>query len=1845
MMRRDTYNNIVKTARLLSLVVLMAFGAGLKGWGQDYTINSNPAGFPQPNIPELVETIYVKNGEERDLVVEELTGVDNASTYAWYVRWYRVDANGSPLPIEGHFKKGNVSQRTTSDDKSIFWYYALSYSNINSQASTVIYTGQDSEDIVICDVSPYVDNGLWNTSSSSTTINEPTISKRYKFIIKPYNEIKGKLSDISGDALETFYITVPDDATNINLQMDMSAESYYWDDNGTERQGDYFVYRTSSSGSNIGYYTDRIISINGNITSDRTIYVYAIQSGWYLYESPCLAKFVITTQEDAGFKLGTSISETDEHRNPSQFPKKYELAGYNDFDIDDKKLDIQGAVSYLTPENNVSQTPMDPSLTSYGFTNPALLSISPHLTPKRDHYGLYRSANVSNISKRPLYYNGHYYEGHYDVNSWAQGRTDGGSFLTNKYYDWYFPRVSSSDHAFYDRTYHETGKYGFFYYVDASVQAGRIVRVPINGTICANTELTVIAWLADLTDAATVPNINLLLWGENSGTKESEVLHRFSSGDLTQTANRAEWFQLCYNITIDRSKVNLYDTYYLEVQNNALNSDGADYAIDDVRIYRTLPNIQVQRENACDASTLIVSTDYETILRNMGWSEGDIVAQEKDDTHPNGFDYNNLQLRKYRYGLMGEDHQYKNSVVGNVYFAFMDKDLSEWLIVNKNAIGISEVASKAIRIPVSTVQAGQDEGGYEFYTTDRDQAMLNEKLMNLRAVNDYNKDIDLWNDQYPDGNHTPIPTDGIGIPGQEGFDEDKYQEASETLYNRLNIPRLRCPWYDAKEGNKGRLYLAVVDVNDTELKYQGETIGYNNDGEAVTASGEYYVISFSAADVADYEGATGVDPTSDCALRSLFTVYPAATILIETAMGEPETAACAGSLRKITAVLNGYNEDGEPVNLKENNISYLFDWYLDSMEAYRKDSIENNNISIKQVLESYREAEQDYDVITVEEVNNWDGAGSGEGKSRLIKLLNDGLLLTGSEGGTTFDLELPNTNRIVAIPYVYAGNMEAYTFCSRQTELSLPVEELDIPVINPGFPGITELDGGAPLRLGLRNMENTVTLKIPFTEYGLQMADGASHLGVSGNPEISFREGTSATLTPVGNVSELRIPKGYSETSSLATITITWNKDAVSSFEEGHEYELLFPFVQYDSNNQVLSSQCDGLGSLKIKIVPEYLTWQGDGSDVWYNDDNWNQSTEGELYFDQGLNVGTSTDDANGSDPDLTKAFAPLYFTKITINPKQDKDVVTADQLNLLKETKTTYTITSDGTTNTYELLNFGNSGMNISSNTTLNIEYDMAVDTIENGIKVVPYYGNKVDQIYFKPEATLMNQHYLDYQKAWVEFESIPETPYWMSSPLKGIYAGDMYAPSSNGRQETEAFKDITYSETANSRWNPAFYQKAWDKAITYSNNEDGTSTTSINAVKSNWSIEYNDVTVPYSLGKGFYSKVEKESAGNVLVRLPKADTEYKYETKTRALTNTGKQLGDYGRLADATEISIDLSKEDTETRQEEVDGNGTHFLVGNPYMTYLDMKAFFDNNTNLNRKFWTLDRDEGSIVVGTPDISNWSGNDVDGYHTVESTQSYVAPMTAFFVELSDKAGDDKTIEFTTAMMAAKPTTTNNVYTKSYSASNPILTLTAERGETRSVARLLTSDKGHDAYEASEDAVLLLDSELDAPMVYTVAGDVAAQFNTMQSIRNVPLGVYAAKGEEVELTIRGISQFADKLYLYDALTKQSTPLDDDSYTFRVTGPSHGRFTLTSQNRISAESDICVYSPIAGQLLVMSSPEEALQRVQVYDMSGRMVVSRDNIRNTTCQLSLASGIYIVYAENESGNVRVKIRIR
>lgn len=55
---------------------------------------------------------------------------------------------------------------------------------------------------------------------------------------------------------------------------------------------------------------------------------------------------------------------------------------------------------------------------------------------------------------------------------------------------------------------------------------------------------------------------------------------------------------------------------------------------------------------------------------------------------------------------------------------------------------------------------------------------------------------------------------------------------------------------------------------------------------------------------------------------------------------------------------------------------------------------------------------------------------------------------------------------------------------------------------------------------------------------------------------------------------------------------MTFNDNAYQQFNEGQTYALYIPFGEYDGENFVEGS-CEGYATLLVKIVPEYLTWQG----------------------------------------------------------------------------------------------------------------------------------------------------------------------------------------------------------------------------------------------------------------------------------------------------------------------------------------------------------------------------------------------------------------------------------------------------------------------------------------------------------------------------------------------------------------------------------------------------------------------------------------------------------------------------
>lgn len=1916
---------------MLAVAMLLGFSAVV--WGQETTT--------LPNIPNLdikaeitrnttidnfntvhkrEQVIYVVPGKPRTLAIPEIMN-SRSSTYNWYMHWYKgengenfnldkVDINydlgyansktaisqTTTLVYNGQTYDGSTKiftspslLRTTSEG-GFFWSRGLNtgITEYAFDASTVSVTIGDNftgEAVLYCDVS---DNNNYKWDAKNNSYEEPTLLKRYVYIIKSAKGYVNELDEGNGRAI--YEIDYPKESENINISMPSMPTNYFW---GTDyKQGECFVYAKDNEnsddytkfmkGKKLAAYLKGWQATPVNPGGEKvTYYIKAIdENGDY---SPVLAEFRFTPVENSGFMFEEDLGLD---RRPWDNTRVYEEIGYYDFDLNDV---LQ---TTLSEDNNVSGTQMPQNETAYGFMQKKINSIE-NTNNVRNQYGLFRSANVSGVSANAGRFDNRTYKW------WVIANATSSTYYTNK--------------PLYDRTYESTKtKYGYFYYIDATDEPGRIVDVKINGTLCDYTELMVSVWVADLTrpmNNPLAPNINLILKGkrvkDDDGSTEDVVLHRFTSGDaLTDyvvdseltgyttsfNVNLLRWQQLCYRVNLTKYDLNEFTQFNLEIENNEPHTDGADYAIDDVRIYKSKPDIRVQREDACDMSTLAVSSDYGTLLRNMGYMENEQTISDWSTIDEN--------LLMYRLGLNGapnydgtdsENFLTKStfeSYIFNSYYSFVEglddsrpnveavsvtkaddeslakddpdpiilgptdletgvnegKDVYRWVRINKELKNYNPMVVFSYRTIITTRAPGFNDaaGHYYNYATTADEAQKWEYVFNLRALQDYNYLVENWDNVASNftgisgkpswlGEKLKIPeslesSDYVtfadadlaliaNLPSMTVAQETDYEEVMHKFWSLFGIPRIRVPWYDK---DNDIMYLHKMDVSNTDLKYEGEVVK-DTDGNSITATGNYHVVLQNALAV----GGGTVNVKDVCTLISPFKINTPIKISVD-ATASANVYACAGTLRKISADLIS-KDDEDPLD----ETVYSFDWYLGSIDSYSLVNVDG--YYLQDMLERLRTeyssvfgADFGYD-----EVDAWEPTVDQDIRIRttLLELLdpdNPMLVINKKE----FQLQLTSPS-IVAMPFITGTSSSSgieTEYCMEITEVPIPAYSEDVPLLHPGFPtDITyPFEREVSLRLGYPNMGDDIQLVVPLQDgFGDSMAADAKYLGLADpdNGASIILRSIEDDYPVIGTAVSMFMEKGATNT----TVTIKFNgTEAKSLLHEGRRYELLIPFVQFDADKKQLGSVCDGLLSLPVKIVPEYLTWKGGTGDKWYEEGNWNQSTKKELYFD-GWDGIEADNDANGSD-NITEAYSPLYFTKVTIPDGGELEMNTVGN-----DTNDNRFIAGWATDNSDS------------------IRFEMAVNKGSDGkLEVVPYYVNKVDQIYFKPEAKLKAQHFLDYQKAWVEFEMEKGKKYWLASPLKDVFAGDMYAPSGTGRQTTAAFTDITYTDkTANGsydRWDPAFYQKAWDKGITYYTNTAGTASATVSAVQSNWSIEYNDVNVPYTLGKGFYASVEGDFTGDsnngiALVRLPKADVSYSYYTRAADVSSIAARTY-AGKMAGSDAITVTLTDDDAVTVNANPDGDGKHFLIGNPYMTYLDMKAFFEENTNLEKKFWTLENGAPNAIVGTPDVDFEGDN-----RTLGSVSGTVKPMEAFFVELKADATPTE-ITFTVEMMASAEEDAT-LETKSLTASNPILTLTAERGETRSVARLLTSDKGHDAYEASEDAVILLDSELDAPMVYTVAGDVAAQFNTMQSIKNVPLGVYADKGEEVELTIRGISQFAEKLYLYDAVTKQSTPLDDDSYTFRVTGSSHGRFTLTSQKQISAEVDICVYSPTPGQLLVMSSPGEPLQRVQVYDISGRMIKSRDNIRNTTCQLTVPSGIYVVYAESGTGDVRVKIKVR
>ena len=1020
----------------------------------------------------------------------------------------------------------------------------------------------------------------------------------------------------------------------------------------------------------------------------------------------------------------------------------------------------------------------------------------------------------------------------------------------------------------------------------------------------------------------------------------------------------------------------------------------------------------------------------------------------------------------------------------------------------------------------------------------------------------------------------------------------RFVDADGNPVKNVNYGTVENPCYD---WGTTTIYNYVDESRQVDGKPMYEKI--NDEWNVVLAnryfnlqSNQTYYVSFAFEDeaVEDKSQLSWGKPSDVCSLYSANFQMVQQKVLVTDANGSITTTVTIPCDDKATPE---YNIKAQLQTVDQNNggsiqlVGVLYDWYVDDETTPRlKNSAEFSNIPLS----------------------------VGDHTIRVIPTTGSSTI---TQGGVDYQICLDEMSfklRVVKDgPQLSLGNADvAYpNNYTRTIRIGLPQVALLAKQEAKGKGGYICVP------ISGENLVATNSTRLYFVKAGgKEQLDPSQYTNVmylsdTNDPAYQNRIGESLTLATLQDnyimrkSSQLKLKFTSSASSSSRNVQL----------REGYWYEGVLIFREDGSKGTTVL--CSGEVYIRFAVVPEYATWNPTAnsrmSAAWNNDENWRRSDHGELY----KGADEYTDYSSGG-------YVPMKFTKVTI---PDLSGLYFPSLGYIAYQKSTGIAT--------RLSNAKGDAA------TANIQYDMlakwdadAADhglNAEGNLECEPFYGNTCDQIYFKPGGELLNQCYLIYNKAWVEKEMKTNTWYALTSPLQDTYAGDIYVPAASGRQETEAFEPITFSSSENNRITSPVYQRSWDdasaeevtldgkyKAYDYSGTGITFENQNLNALSAHWSHVYNKVDRKYQPLEGVairmgdkYTVGASGNASDVLLRLPKADTQYTYVSASQQqslLSEKVDKQNAHRLLVDADAQENALGKM-SYSLVKLSDGNN-YYLVGNPYMATLSMYKFLKANPSLQSSFYVYENG----VLKPYDKLDMSTTTYESKNDVK-----ISPMQSFFVRLKDGQSASQ-LNFTSAMTVDREVF-GGVKTASdegQGEDNIALTLTAASASGyRSRSRIVLDASASEDYDDAEDAQLLYDAQLkEVPVAYTVAGDEAVALNTLPNVDWLPLGVVGASS--VELKIEGVNRLSSPLYLYDAATRKYQEIKDGE-EIKVQPNEHGRYFLT-QTRSTAGMEgvkvkeksmknVKIYSPVWGVMIISKPRDASSNKVEGYTLDGRKV--------------------------------------
>lgn len=569
-------------------------------------------------------------------------------------------------------------------------------------------------------------------------------------------------------------------------------------------------------------------------------------------------------------------------------------------------------------------------------------------------------------------------------------------------------------------------------------------------------------------------------------------------------------------------------------------------------------------------------------------------------------------------------------------------------------------------------------------------------------------------------------------------------------------------------------------------------------------------------------------------------------------------------------------------------------------------------------------------------------------------------------------------------------------------------------------------------------------------------------------------------------------------------------------------------------------------------------------------------------------------------------------------------------------------------------------------------------VDTLDYG-----FVSNTCNQILFKPEATMLGQEKLNYDKAFVEVKFISGGWQTFTPTLDYIYSGDLYVGEAEESETTfepvmMAANRSDYSATgdwANPRmWPYAFFQAFYNTSVpvSFQNTDKDGLPLDHDTIKAKSVISWqstNLLDMHYKPGVACvidaYDETD-EDGREIVVRLPKQESEYYYfyeyndayhaggrvtlkiDESPRTLANTHHNLS-----YDKTTMDGKGYIEYTLTNEIESE----FFFFGNPTMALIDVYKLCKHNEGvLKHEGDTYHFTAYTVGKG----STYTADDINA-----EGQYYIAPQRAVGL-VAAEAGKTLTLKLYPEDMVAMTGEGSVMRAPRHRApaageeTAPRYLYIGAANETDEGLRkaYITLGESADAirgYRYGEDALTLNSglydfsySSFNTPLgLYTIADNQPLMRDIRDSLGTVPL-IFTKIEDKYDYSDVTYLSFATDgdwdtpLYLYDAQTNDSilivnglqiaieTPQADQMRYF-----INGRSMTQTTDQPTTPTDLEVVNGEDNSCTLHNTPYTI-----IYDLLGRPVMTLGNY-DLISNISLPTGVYIIHRGNNTERMVIR----